>query len=254
MSQKGLIVTVVVALALLLLVIIIMGLGWRFFYCEHYGPAAPLKKPIRLYMHSEKVHSNTEEALRRITRVLKNNNLQHWPIGGTLIGCLRHQGPIPWDDDVDLGILEDEFDRVGAALKQEYGKNIKMFSQLNKPMFRMWKAKFKDLPGYVDLFSFKRKNGRVKMAGHFHAFIYGSEVTPESWVFPLKRNSLRFGRLQLDGPAEPERMCEFFAPGYMNMYVIHTRHSAYKKPWNMFMRKRYIDAHDPKAIKWIPRP
>lgn len=248
MGKKGLIVTLVVALVLLLLSCVIMGLGWRFFYCEHYGPAVPLKKPIRAYMHSEKVHSNTEEALRRVVRVLKSNHLQHWPIGGTLIGCLRHQGPIPWDDDVDLGILEEEFDQVGEALQREYGKNITFFKELTSPMFRMWKVKFKDLPSYIDLFSFKRKNGRVKMAGHFHSFIYGGEVTPESWVFPLKPNSLKFGRLHLDGPSDAHRTCEFFAPGYMNMYIIHTRHSAYKKPWNMFMRKRYISVDDEKII------
>ena len=241
-AKKSLIISVVLISFLLVLILVIVGLGHRFVYCEHYGPAAPLKKPLRLYMHSQEVHNKSEEGLRRITDVLKQRGLQHWPIGGTLIGCLRHQGPIPWDDDVDLGILEEEFDQVGAALKEAYGKNIKVFKELTTPMFRMWKVHFKDLKGlYIDLFSFKRKSGRVKMAGHFHAFIYGSEVTPEDWIFPLKPRSLRFGSLELDGPKDAERMCEFFAPGYMNMYIIHTRHSAYKKPWNMFMRKRYTD-------------
>jgi hypothetical protein len=241
-SKKSLIITVVVISFLLVFVLIIMGLGARFFYCEHYGPAAPLKKPLRLYMHSDQVLDKSEEGLKRITTVLKQHKLQHWPIGGTLIGCLRHKGPIPWDDDVDMGILEEEFDEVGRVLKEAYGKNLKVFKELTTPMFRMWKVHFKDLKGlYIDLFSFKRKSGRVKMAGHFHSFIYGGEVTPEDWVFPLKRNALRFGRLQLDGPADAERMCEFFAPGYMNMYIVHTRHSAYKKPWNMFMRKRYTN-------------
>jgi hypothetical protein len=241
-SKKRLVISVSVISFVLLFVIVIFGLGGRFIYCEHYGPAARLKKQIRMYMHSEEVHSKSEEGLRRITNALNKHKLQHWPIGGTLIGCLRHQGPIPWDNDVDMGILDEEFDQVGHVLKAEFGKNLKVFKELTKPMFRMWKVHFKDLKGlYIDLFSFKRKSGRVKMAGYFNGFIYGSEVTPEDWIFPLKPRSLRFGGLQLDGPADAERMCEFFAPGYMNMYVIHTRHSAYKKPWNMFMRKRYTD-------------
>ena len=244
-SNKILIATTVVLAFLLLFVLIIVALGVRFFYCEHYGPAAPLKKPIRLYMHTKDKLKRSEVALERIVSALKKHNLSHWPIGGTLIGCLRHKGPIPWDDDVDMGILDEEFDQVGKVLKDEYGKNIKFFPELSKPMFRMWKVKFKDLPGlYVDLFSFKNKKGRVKMAGSFHSFIYGGEVTPANWLFPLKPNALRFGQVTLDGPADAERMCEFFAPGYMNMYIVHTRHSAYKKPWNMFMRKRYANAED----------
>jgi hypothetical protein len=242
MSKNSLIITVITVSFLLVFMVVIMCLGARFFYCEHYGPATPLKKALRLYMHPEKVHSRSEEGLKRIIDVLQKHNLQHWPIGGTLIGCLRHQGPIPWDDDVDMGILEDEFEEVGRVLKEAHGKNIKVFKELTKPMFRMWKLHFKDLKGlYIDLFSFKRKSGRVKMAGHFHSFIYGSEVTPEDWIFPLKKRSLRFGQLELDGPQDAERMCEFFAPGYMNMYIVHTRHSAYQKPWNMFMRKRYTN-------------
>jgi hypothetical protein len=239
-TQKTFLILTIVLSFLLLFVVTLFCLGMRFCYCEHYCPPVPLKKPLRLYMHSQDVHNKTEQGLQRIVTSLKKHKLSHWPIAGTLIGCLRHQGPIPWDDDVDMGILDEEFEQVGQALRQDYSKNIKFFKELTKPMFRMWKVKFKDLPGlYIDLFSFKNKNGRVKMAGSFHSFIYGGEVTPSHWVFPLKPNALRFGQTLLDGPADAERMCEFFAPGYMNMYVINTRHSAYKKPWNMFMRKRY---------------
>lgn len=242
-SKQSLIVVVSVLTFVILFTLVILCLAGRFFYCEHYGPAVPLQKPLRLYMHSAETHRNTEEALSRVSKTLRDNDLDHWPVAGTLIGCMRHQGPIPWDDDVDLGILDEQFDEVGRVLKKKFGKKMKVYKGLSHPMFRMWKLKFKDLPKtYVDLFSFKRNKGKVRMAGNANSWLYSGEVTPAEWMFPLRKNALRFGQVLLDGPAYPERTCEFFAPGYMNMYIVHPRHSAYKKPWNMFMRKRYIDA------------
>lgn len=48
----------------------------------------------------------------------QNLNIHFFGIGGTLIGFLRHGGFIPWDDDMDFGLIRSEYE----ALK-EYGKS-----------------------------------------------------------------------------------------------------------------------------------
>lgn len=42
---------------------------------------------------------------------LKENQVQYYLIGGSALGAARHQGFIPWDDDIDIAMPRSEFER-----------------------------------------------------------------------------------------------------------------------------------------------
>ena len=52
------------------------------------------------------------------------NNLRYWCIGGTLIGVMRHKGWIPWDGDIDVSIIQEDFDKLIDICKTELPKNM----------------------------------------------------------------------------------------------------------------------------------
>lgn len=52
------------------------------------------------------------EILAWFDNLCKNNNLNYCLSGGTLLGAVRHQGFIPWDDDIDLMMPRQEYDKV----------------------------------------------------------------------------------------------------------------------------------------------
>lgn len=50
--------------------------------------------------------------LEEFNTLCKENDINYWINFGTLIGAIRHQGFIPWDDDTDLGIMRDDLNKL----------------------------------------------------------------------------------------------------------------------------------------------
>ena len=51
------------------------------------------------------------ELLRLFLKVCGELGLRHYVIGGTLLGAVRHKGFIPWDDDIDVSLPREDYDR-----------------------------------------------------------------------------------------------------------------------------------------------
>lgn len=54
-------------------------------------------------------------------KICIENNLRYWIDYGTLLGAIRHNGFIPWDDDVDVSMIRDDYDRLKEILEEKLG-------------------------------------------------------------------------------------------------------------------------------------
>ena len=48
---------------------------------------------------------------KELHRICIENNIKYAMVGRTLLGAIRHQGFIPWDDDMDIGMTWDEYNK-----------------------------------------------------------------------------------------------------------------------------------------------
>lgn len=60
------------------------------------------------------------DLLREFDRVCKKYNLKYFMIFGSLLGAIRHQGYIPWDDDLDVAMFREDYERFIEVAKDEF--------------------------------------------------------------------------------------------------------------------------------------
>ncbi len=105
------------------------------------------------------------ELIAEVDRICKKNGIHYNMVGGTMLGAIRHQGHIPWDDDADIGFLRSQYERFREACKTDLNTEKYYFQD------------FRDTPGY------RRGYGKLRMRNT--AFVrLGQESEPfEQGIF-----------------------------------------------------------------------
>lgn len=138
----------------------------------------------------------TMEQVKEIQRVLlmmledidvlcRENNLHYILIGGTAIGCVRHKGFIPWDDDVDVAMTRKDYEKFFQLIKEVYpdkyrltdairennfGKNIPKL-RLNGTIYKtLLKVDPEDQEITADIFVIENVENN-KLLKYFHGFL-----------------------------------------------------------------------------------
>lgn len=89
-----------------------------------------------------------------IDRVCRKNGITYWLNAGSLLGAVRHHGCIPWDEDIDIGMLRHDMERFLGIFEQECKEGF-YIQPHSEERFSLIKIKHRSTPHcFIDIFAY----------------------------------------------------------------------------------------------------
>ena len=147
----------------------------------------------------ELLHNELYEILNVIIQICKKHHIPYFAIGGTAIGALYDEAILPWDDDVDIGMKREDYNRFLEVAPKELGPSYFLswiktdehspyyFAKVKKNNTLFVEQMFRNVPMhpgiFVDIFPFdKIPNNKLlqkvqyNAANFLHCCLLGKEV------------------------------------------------------------------------------
>lgn len=89
----------------------------------------------------ERLHHSQLEILKEVDRICHQNNINYTITAGTLLGAIRHQGFIPWDDDLDIGMTRKDYEYFLKIAPASLNSEFKIMTMYNNQYYGLPFAK-----------------------------------------------------------------------------------------------------------------
>lgn len=112
---------------------------------------------MRKISNLKEIQQRCLEILKYINNVCKENDIKYSLCAGTALGAIRHKGFIPWDDDIDIMMTRENYDKFIQIMDSTQNANYKcLHFGKDFPNYFYRFAKVVDLHTYVEEENFPR--------------------------------------------------------------------------------------------------
>ena len=81
---------------------------------------------------------------KEVVKICNENHFKYYMLGGTMLGAIRHKGFIPWDDDIDLGLPRDDYEKFLDIAPKLLPKSFKMVNFKIDPNYHYYITRILD--------------------------------------------------------------------------------------------------------------
>ncbi|MCG8474690.1 MAG: LicD family protein [Cytophagales bacterium] len=131
----------------------------------------------------EKLQRILLRQLKIFDDVCREHNLTYWLESGTLLGAVRHKGFIPWDDDIDIAMLREDYERFKEIADDILPKELYLQTIDRDTSFRYFWLKIRDRNS-IAMEQWEQKNeGKYHMGIMMDIFPFDFIEKPKSYFF-----------------------------------------------------------------------
>lgn len=81
------------------------------------------------------LHKTILDVMDEIHRLSEKHDIHYVLLAGSMLGAIRHDGFIPWDDDLDIGMPRADYDRFKRLLQTELSEDFFYIDMYNHPQY-----------------------------------------------------------------------------------------------------------------------
>jgi lipopolysaccharide cholinephosphotransferase len=145
--------------------------------------------------------------LKEFDKLCKKHNLVYWIDHGTLLGAVRHKGFIPWDDDLDVTMPREDYERFLLIAKKELPENIFLQTKESDLHTHVHHAKLRDRGS---TFIEDWQQNKIIFA---HQGIF-MDIFPVNYIDPIKvrkyRNIVNFSKIFCNRYVRIDKIAKWF--------------------------------------------
>ena len=94
-------------------------------------------------------HSTTFRMMKEIVSIFEKHQIKYTLVGGTLLGAVTLHDFIPWDDDVDIAVFEQDYEAAMQHLQAELSPQFVLQCNETEPNYYLGWAKVRDRASHV---------------------------------------------------------------------------------------------------------
>lgn len=128
------------------------------------------------------VQAALTDAIGKVDEICRKHDIPYWLDWGTMLGAVRHHGFIPWDDDIDLGMMREDYERLRQVDASEWAEKGLTLIDPSDDDYRHDKLFARIYVDGTQIQSYCDLDWQIRQTGEFWSTGLLIDIYPYDWV------------------------------------------------------------------------